>query len=832
MNMKNRALFTVVFFGTIVLTSFTRNASAYIERMYSLAEVLDESTNILVGKIAKVDKRRRVAEAVIERTLKGETEYHRIQMNLSAGISAEARYLLDIWEPGDPFLLFYSRQGSRIASLGHAGDTWFQLHASHRRDEKRVWWRFTHIEIYMGRTFNGTTPELIQLSNDVLHNRKKPPRPDRTVRKLDVRKLRRSRAKPARTRERDASEPIIARRATWKYFKGKSEASGDAPRHSAWREVDFDDSSWASAPAPFGYGDGPFGTTLLDMRKRSGRPGYSSLFLRRRFQVADPSRIRELAFNIDFDDGFIIWLNGKEALSVHPPRGTPAYNKWAPEQHESGAYERFELSNPGSFVVRGTNVIAVQVFNYSLTSSDLKMDLELRADVSARSPFGRFRRIVDLRQAAGEVRGISWVDVNGDEQLDAYFCRGARDVLLVSDGDNFRDWGRQIGLSAGSRAASWADYNGDDHPDLLTADFQIFTNVGGRLQRSRLLSAPKNRNSEGSGWIDYNGDGLPDVLVTNGEHGISLFENTGRGPRWFRDVSARAGLGAQGLGRGNGDFVVFADYDGDGYTDFLYNLGRGVLAHNEGDGTFALDTESGIELPGTDYKRGLAFVDFDNDGDLDLFVPAATRSRLYRNNNDGTFTDVIGSTGDLARNAAASFSGAWGDVNGDGFLDLFVCHTKGPSRLYLNDGQGKFQDVTSKIGLSGLTPAYAASFADVDGDGDLDLAVNLENRVVLALNEMRRNPNFGSFKVRLRVQRGLVGSVVRVFDRRGRPLGIRELNGAESCGGQASPIVHFTLPVGRCKVSAVLSDGRVAQKTVLVKPDGMMLTLRESEFKE
>ncbi|GAG45143.1 unnamed protein product, partial [marine sediment metagenome] len=198
---------------------------------------------------------------------------------------------------------------------------------------------------------------------------------------------------------------------------------------------------------------------------------------------------------------------------------------------------------------------------------------------------GGFHRQVRIKFARrdGEMRGISWADVNGDEMLDAYLCRQGGNVLLVNQHDGFKDMTSAMGLSGGSRAGAWAAYNGDDHPDLLTNNFQLFTHVGGKFRNdSKLLRPPKPRNPEGAGWIDYNGDGRPDILITNGEHGIRLYENTGRGPKWFRDVSDKAGLGRKGLGAGNGDFVVILDYDGDGRPDFLYNLADGVLAHNTG----------------------------------------------------------------------------------------------------------------------------------------------------------------------------------------------------------------------------------------------------------
>jgi len=633
-----------------------RPAGAMIKRMYTLQEVLKESTHVMVGRIEKVDPKARAAVLRIDRALKGRVEYRVVNMNIGLGPSHHAKYLMGRLKAGAPALLFYQRKGRGIASLVHAADTWYQLFATDdpkKRD--KVWWRFTHIEEYMGRTFDGTTPQLIKLTGDVLARRVKPPKADPKVARLDVRRAARRPAEPA------AAKVVLAQ-----------------------------------------------------------------------------------------GGGF-----GKQ------------------EHYRAGG--------------------------------------------------------------GGEIRGVSFADVNGDELLDVYACRAGGNVLLVNEGASFKDAGRRMGVARGSRSAAWADYNGDDHPDLLTSNFELFTNAGGAMRNdSKLLPAPRGRNPEGAGWIDYNGDGLPDVLISNGEHGICLYENTGKGPSWFRDVSEKVGLGRKGLGVGNGDFVAFFDYDGDGYTDFLYNLQKGILAQNRGGGRFRQDRTSGIELPGgSGYKRGIAPADYDNDGDVDVFVPAGSGAKLYRNNNDGTFADVLGAAGDLAKVRDASFAAAWGDVNGDGSLDLFVCHTRGRGRLYLGDGAGRFTDVSRRLGVEGLSPAYGAAFADVDGDGDLDLTVNLSDKIAVAYNQMPPPKARRAVTVSVQARRGVVGAAVRALDGRGRLLALRQLNGAEGPGGQAGPAAHLYLPLGTCRVFAALTDGRVAEKrlTVEAATRHLKLGIGSEEFK-
>jgi hypothetical protein len=817
----------------LLLLFFPLTLQGVIERLYSLKEVLDECTDILAGTIEKVDRGNCIAVARIDRALKGTKEYASVQMNLGAGQAIEGRYIAELLQEGDAFVLFYSRKGDEIASLGHAGDLWFQLFATHDRNTSKVWWRFMHIEPYMGRTFSGTTPDLLRLAEDVLAGRRAPPGPDPKVPKFDLAKASPPRQHRAAGKTAPAAPPIplIPRGAAWKYVKGTAAPDPGTDRRG-WTSASFDDARWETGQAPFGYGDPPFGTTLDDMQRSGPRQGYSSIYLRGHFDVPEPAHVQGLVFDVDYDDGFILWLNGKRALAANAPEGEPAHNALAPGNHESGVYESFVLEEPERFLVKGNNVAALQVFNRDLTSSDLKIDLEATARVAASSGPGAFRQIFELATPAGrEVRGISWADVDGDGRIDALFCRAAGNVLLLNDARGWREASQEIGPGEGSRSAGWADYDGDLRMDLLTSGFKLLHGEAGPMGAKDPLPAPDARNPEGAGWIDADGDGLPDVLITNGAHGVLLYRNTGKDVGRFIDVSSQAGLGAAGLGNGNGDFIACADFDGDGYTDFLYNLGGGLLARNKG-GAFVLEPGTEIELPGGDgWKRGVAFADYDNDMDLDLFVPSPQRPRLYRNNNDGTFTDVLDRSGALAESDSPTFSCAWGDVDQDGFLDLFVCRAGAPGDLYLGDGRGRFREAGERL-PAGWPPAFAASFADVDGDGDLDLAVNQERGVAIALNEVEKADGRAPVAVRVLARKGLIGGTVRAYGAAGRRLGLRQLALAESCGGQGPPVAHLALPSGDSKVTVCLSDGRMARRVIHVGKKALTVTFADADFEE
>jgi hypothetical protein len=152
---------------------------------------------------------------------------------------------------------------------------------------------------------------------------------------------------------------IFNTNATWKLFKGRSEAS--TPNTTAWRNIVFDDSAWTTSPASFYYGEPFTGTLLSDM---SG--GYTCIFLRRTFVVTNLAQVTGLILNTTVDDGFIIWINGIEVARQNV-NGSPAFNGVAAAAVEPTP-NSFTLTNLG-FLVQGDNVVAVQAFNASLSGS-------------------------------------------------------------------------------------------------------------------------------------------------------------------------------------------------------------------------------------------------------------------------------------------------------------------------------------------------------------------------------------------------------------------------------------------------------------------------------
>ncbi len=161
---------------------------------------------------------------------------------------------------------------------------------------------------------------------------------------------------------------LIARESQWRSWPGDQVPS---VQPLGWVEPGFDDEHWVTGNAPFRYGDGAGGTEISGMRN-----SYSTYFLRRQFSVDSVDLIEGLDLNVDYDDGFAVWLNGVEVLRVNAP-DMIALNSFASAGHESGTFETFSLNDAISELIDGQNVIAIQGFNVNLSSSDFLLHPEL-----------------------------------------------------------------------------------------------------------------------------------------------------------------------------------------------------------------------------------------------------------------------------------------------------------------------------------------------------------------------------------------------------------------------------------------------------------------------
>ncbi len=268
----------------------------------------------------------------------------------------------------------------------------------------------------------------------------------------------------------------------------------------------------------------------------------------------------------------------------------------------------------------------------------------------------------------------------------------------------------------------------------------------------------------GVAFYDYDNDGWLDIFLVNGtrlegfpagsEPTSHLFRNNRDGT--FTDVTVKAGVAHSGWGQG----VCVGDYDNDGWDDlFVTYFGKNVLYHNNGDGTFTdVSQKAGVAGKGTRWNTGCAFVDYDRDGHLDLFVanyialdlatapvpesgPCLYKSVmvacgppglqggkniLYHNDGDGSFSDVSEASGILRANGTYGLGVLTADLDNDGWPEIYVANDSTASALYLNKKNGKFEDVAIEAGCA-LSPdgkpqaGMGIAAADYDLDGNLDL---------------------------------------------------------------------------------------------------------------
>ena len=239
------------------------------------------------------------------------------------------------------------------------------------------------------------------------------------------------------------------------------------------------------------------------------------------------------------------------------------------------------------------------------------------------------------------------------------------------------------------------------------------------------IGLDKTSAGRGTAIFDMDGDGYLDVVIASAHGGCSVYRNNGDGT--FSDVTVGSGLDECV----NTFAIAVGDYNNDGLDDlFITRLGffngESVLYRNNGDGTFTNVTkEAGVGCWAPIFTA--QWVDYDCDGNLDLFVVSnlgglfdrKAPNRLFHNNGDGSFTEVTEKAG--LHSITPTIGSAWGDYNNDGYPDLFISSGLGRSQLYRNNGDGTFTEVSSEAGVDDICFASVAFWCDYDNDGWLDL---------------------------------------------------------------------------------------------------------------
>jgi hypothetical protein len=316
---------------------------------------------------------------------------------------------------------------------------------------------------------------------------------------------------------------------------------------------------------------------------------------------------------------------------------------------------------------------------------------------------------------------------------------------------NIEPWLASVGA-----AAAAADYDNDGDMDLYVTNSRkgfpnalyrnngngTFTDIAEEAGVADLND--KDGLSMDAVWGDYDNDGDADLYLVKWGRNL-LFRNTGHGT--FTDVTDHAGVGDWG----NGNAAIFFDYNGDGWLDIyvgnyfrkvdLWHLpttrimhsnfetardgGANVLYRNTGHGTFT-DVSEQAGVADTGWTLDVGAADYDNDGDQDVHVANDFGpDKLFRNEGNGRFTDV--SVTAIGEDTRKGMNSEFGDFNNDGWLDIYVTnimtkeYLKEGNMLFRNNGDGTFADIAPEAGVADGGWAWAAKFFDYDNDGDLDI---------------------------------------------------------------------------------------------------------------
>ena len=279
---------------------------------------------------------------------------------------------------------------------------------------------------------------------------------------------------------------------------------------------------------------------------------------------------------------------------------------------------------------------------------------------------------------------------------------------------------------------SFFDYDNDGWDDLTvaTADddpVRFYKNINGNFVEQTLNIANNNWRNKQVNWVDIDNDGDNDLFVTSDTSINRLYENLGN--MILQDITSTSGLLNEVLVTYG---ASWGDYNNDGFLDvFLSNRDTtipNILYKNNGNNTFSLvNSESGLITTGT-LSFCSAFIDYNKDGFQDIYVAndkVEYPNIMYKNNGDGTFTEVGFETGtDITIDA---MSVTIGDYNSDSWLDIYVTNDVVGNVLLKNNGNGTFSDETLSSNTAMNSVAWGSVFLDAENDGDLDIYVSAEH---------------------------------------------------------------------------------------------------------
>jgi hypothetical protein len=347
-----------------------------------------------------------------------------------------------------------------------------------------------------------------------------------------------------------------------------------------------------------------------------------------------------------------------------------------------------------------------------------------------------FTRILegDVANDRGNFLGCAWGDYDNDGYVDLFVGNelGLTNRLYHNNGNGTFTritTGKIVNEPADTSTPVWGDFDNDGDLDLFASNYgpparDFFYRSEGNGTFTKITQGAWVTDSSagvGAAWGDYDNDGFLDLYVANSQdQNDFLYHNNGDG------TMTRIATGPVTTSGGMSTGCAWGDYDGDGDLDlFVANaLGQKVFQfRNNGNGAFTRITAGAPVSAAGDYT-GIALADYDNDGDLDLFVTDTQggSNRLYRNDGPSGFVRIT--EGAVVDDGGSSIGAAWGDYDNDGYLDLFISNDFGENNfLYHNEGDGTFSRVIEDAVVNDGGRSWGCAWADYDNDGNLDLIV-------------------------------------------------------------------------------------------------------------
>lgn len=310
-------------------------------------------------------------------------------------------------------------------------------------------------------------------------------------------------------------------------------------------------------------------------------------------------------------------------------------------------------------------------------------------------------------------------------------------INLLSAQVAFEESAQQLGISINceytflGNGITFFDYDNDGLDDITVATalgdpIYFYKNINGNFVSQTLNISNNNARNKQINWVDIDNDGDNDLFITSDESGNRLFENLGN--MIMSEITSTSGMLTDNFPYYG---ASWGDYNNDGFLDVFISIRDpfipNILYRNNGDKTFTLaNVEAGLLTDGY-MSFCSAFIDYDNDGDQDIYVANdkyANPNLMYRNNGDGTFTEVGNITGTDVSIDAMSVTVE--DFNYDGWLDIYITNDPSNNILFVNNGDGTFTDMAQSYQVTFNSSSWSAVFLDADNDKDLDLYVSGE----------------------------------------------------------------------------------------------------------